>query len=75
MWRYFPISDYYYLFLSANFITINVTVGAWGSRMGLLNCSVSIGATHTQGGNSAEEGRGRDKTFLGAPGGKEWLRR
>ena len=50
-------------------------MGARGPRKGLLNCSVGIGASHARRGNPPEEGRGRDKRFLGALARKDWLRR
>ena len=40
-----------------------------------MGCSVDIGASHTRGGSSPKEGRGRDKRFLGAQGREDWMRR
>ena len=55
-------------------IIIIIIVGAQRPKKGLLGCSVDIGASHARGGSSLEKGRWRGKRFLGASGGKDWLR-
>ena len=50
----------------------------WGLKERGRDCrtiSSSVGVSRTWGGNSPEKKRRRNKRFLGASGGKGWLRR
>ena len=50
-------------------------MGAREPRKRLLNCRVDIGALHVRRGSLPEGKRKRGKRFLGASGGKDWLRK
>ena len=50
----------------------------WGPEDRERDCwtvSVVVGVSHTRGGSSHKDRMRRDKISLGAPGGKDWLRR